>query len=542
MKLTDIGRMLINYTGSMFSRFATLDYLSDKERDLSSYDALKYPPIWFGVDKISSSIAQMPIVLYRKKERGSDKVIKHPVAKLMRRPNKSQTSFAFFRQLMLHAMLDGNGRAAVVRDESGRPIELIPLNPMYTLSIVSFGEKYHVTRPPEWDRLRLFFNPMNEEQARQKEGIIVIDDKDVVHILGLSEDGIQGIPLRKVGAPSIRAGLNAQNRVCSQMEKGFSGRLFFQVPTGVLRSKTEIDEFLEHVKKRHAGAKGDDVGVLREGITANVIDMNNQEAEMAATRLFQRQDASLLLGLESMPGDHDSVSYNSAEQKALAFIQMLGKWVTQIEQEFEFKLLTPAEYDRKTYILRAQPGVLLKTDMKTSAETIAGLVRGEIITPNEGREKLDMNPIEGGDTLRNPAITPATPGTSTEPKPTNQTMTPLAARRNEISATQSRISHMIGVESRNVANAAKKATDKKLSFIDWVGDFYSKKWEPKFADCVEEFGIDRNEASKHCLESKRRLLDVAKESTTDKLGENVASCVADWKNRATTILGVMSDV
>lgn len=538
MMLTDIGRRLIEYSGTVFSRFASFDYFSDNDKPLSSYEALKYPPIWFGVNKISSSIAQMPIVLYRKKDRGSDKVIKHPVAKLMRRPNKTQTSFAFFQQLMFHALLDGNGRAAIVRDEAGKPAELLTLHPTCTVSLIVDGEKYHITRPPEWDRLRKFFKPFSEYEAMRKEPLILIDDRDVIHILGLSEDGIQGIPLRRVGAMSMRAGLHAQKRVASQMEKGFSGRLFFQVPNGVLRNKTEMDEFVHEVKKRHSGADGDDVGVLREGITANIIDMSNQEAEMAATRLFQRQDAGLLLGLESLPGDDHSVSYNSAEQKALAFLQMLGKYVTQIEQELEFKLLTPSEYDRKVYVLRAQSGVLLKTDMKTSAETIAGLVRGEIITPNEGREKLDMNPIEGGDTLRNPAITPASPE---EPKredvPNETGITTVHPSKSEL-VLQSHVRHLIGVE----ANRIKKAAQHSKNFLGYVDNFYAKKWELYLADTLEEIGIDRDEARRHCAESRRLLLEVCDYSLPETLAENVAKCVSDWKNRASQIAGVIANV
>lgn len=538
MGLRSLSHSLLQYTNGVLSTLFGWNNEDYDPRGLSTLEALSYPAIWFGVSKIAGHVGQMPLYLYKKrKDNGADKqeANSHAVAGVLRRPNPLQISMTFRQTLMVHALMDGNGRAAIVRDAMGNPVELLLLDPDLTATVMVDGDKVHVTRPPEWDRLRQFF-PVYKGQ-NERDGLILIEDADVVHVLGLSVDGLSGIPLKKVCKRSIKTGIDAEKRVAKQMQSGFTGRIFLQAPPGVFRKQEDAEEFLEHVKKRHsAHGDGEDIGMLREGITANVVDMSNKEAEMAAVRLFQRQDAALLLGLEGILGDDTSVSYNSAEQKNIAYLSMLNRYLVPIEQEFEVKLLTKNEYRSGRYYMRFVTGHLLKSDAKTTMETLSLAVQSELMTSNEARAKLELNPIEGGDKLRNPAINPAEPAApAAEPvsDPVEESAAALAVR--------ARLSHLIGVEAGKVSTAATQAHAKGRNFLSWVDNFYSKKWEPQFANMLEEVGLDRELSTIHCAESMRRLLEVCDYSTPETLAENVSKCVSSWKLRANTI-GEMSNV
>jgi HK97 family phage portal protein len=526
--LRSLTNGLMQYSQGMLRSWFAFD-MEREFRTVSPHEALSYAPIWFGVSKIAGHVGQMPIHLYKRARNDGIEVVKnHPAVKTLRRPNPFMTHMKWAQTMMVHALLDGNGRCAIVR-ENGVPVELIILNPQCTASIIADGIVYHVTRPPEWDRLRLFFEPSEYESER--DGVIVLNDADVIHLTGLSEDGVSGIPLRKVCGRSIGAGIDADKRIAKQMKTGFVGKLFFEAPPGIFRKEEDAKNFLESVKERHSADRdAEDVGLLREGIKANVIDMNNREAEMAALRIFQRQDAALLLGLEGILGDDTSVSYNSAEQKNLAYLSMLSRWLVPFEQELEYKLLSTNEFNRNVYSFRFNTQQLLKSDAKSTVETLSLAVTSEIMTKNEARAKLDLNPIKGGDELRNPAINPAQ-SPSAPPPEEDDSMDDTSARN----AIRSRVEHLINVECGRVRTAAKQASTKGFNFLQWLDEFYDDKWQAKLANWLEELGMDRDLARLHCEESKRRLLEITDYTQPEDLVCNVGKCIEKWPMRSYTI-------
>jgi len=505
-----------------------------RHKSVTSERALSYAPIWYGVNKIAGHIGQLPVCVYRKLDRGAERDRKHNVHRLMRRPNAYQTSILFRETMATHSLLDGSGRAAIVRDKATKRItELLPLMPDVTSTLMQDGIKVHVSRPEPWDRVRLFFKSTKDRPGDKD--LLLFDDSEIFHIPGLSFDGINGLPLRRLAARNLGASISGEERLSNQMENGFSGSLMLQAPTGVFRRQEDAEEFLQAFEKRHNSAENSDkVGLLREGITANVVAMNNRDAEMIENRKFQRQDAALWLGLEQILGDDTSVSYNSLEQKNLAYLMnCLNKWLKRWEEEMEWKLLPRRQFDLESHFIRFNAAALLKSDYKTSVESLALGINATIISPNEAREKLDMNPYPGGDEYRNPAITPGS-GNDDPPAPPagerNDTEDDDMAAKARL-AVYSRLAHLIGVEANRVKSGAKAAKD----FGKWLDNFYSKKWEPQLAGELELLGMDRELATVHCQESRRRIAVAIDQSDKAAVAGIVADCVSSWKSRANTM-------
>lgn len=505
---------------------------------LTASDTLTLPAIWNGVSRISGHVSQLPMNVFRseydesgEKVGGTKDRMHNAYQLLMRRPNAYQTPIVFREQLCVHSLLDGNGRAAIVR-RGNRITELIPMLPSNTGTGMIEGEKFHVCQPHPDDRIRQFFAPIDGKSANGK---IVIDDADVLHIPGLSADGIAGIALKDVGRRNLGMAIGMEKRLSTQMEKGFSGSLMLEAPANMFRKQEDAEEFLEFFERRHNSPdKAGKVGMLREGMKANLLAMNNKDAEMIEQRKFARQDAALWLGLESILGDDSSVSYNSLEQKLLAYLMnCLNRWLKRWEEECEYKLLTNRQFKVESHYIRFNTGALLKSDYKTTVESLAQAITATIISPNEARSKLDLNPRDGGDKFVNPAITPGDQAA----EPPEETTPPddSGAGQAAALAVQSRLSHLIGVESGKVVTAARQASAKGKNFVEWLDNFYEGKWLAKLAECLEELGMDRELASLHCAESKRRILDVCDESTHETLADNVSACVANWKSRASNI-------
>lgn len=532
---------------------------SDKVERMDGQKALSYAPVWHCVSKISGAFMIMPLNLHQKKGRDINRVVDHPSYRLNRwRPNAYQTPSQWKRQMMCHALLWGNMRSYIHR-EGRTPVELIPLMPDRTATMLLEGEKWHATLINRDDRLSLF-----EDMEGKQEQVIWMRDGDVWHVPGLGFDGVNGQSLIYLARQSWGIGLNAEKHIASQQKKGYSGGLMLEAPVGVFRNEADAKEFLDKFREQHDGV--DNAGkaaLLREGVKANVMQMSNSDAQFLEQRRFQREDTALLFLLEGILGDTSHASYNSLEQKNLAYrLNCLAPWTTAIEEESDLKLLTDRERAAE-YYHKFNDGALLRTEKGATMAFVSQGIASTVLNPNEARQLFDLNPYEGGDEYGNPNTTSNKPdngagGAANTPDPTpksqldklikavkdaNQNLPKSYLREllgfepAENKATTALLSHLFGVEANRITSGAEKASN----FIEWMDNFYSKKWESVLADNMEAMGLDRELATIHCTESKRRLLEVCDYSTAETLVENVKKCVSNWKLRSNSI-GVLENV
>lgn len=500
---------------------------SDSGVNVTVESALGYSPIWYGVNKIAGHIGLLPLNLHRRIERGIEIAQNNPVHQLMRyRPNDYQTAMTFRKTLMMHALLTGNGRAAIVR-ENGVPVELLPLMPANTHTCLVNGEKWHIVTSSDEERCSWVSGPADKYRDGK---IYRIRDEDVLHIIGLSWNGYQGLSLVQIAKDAIGLGLAAQKATSRSFKNGSKPGVVIEAPIGMFRDDKDAKEFIDHFNDYHEGLDNQGrAALLREGMKMSTVTMSAQDAQWLEQRQFQRIDVAALLGLETLPGDADSVSYSSLEQKNIAYLQnCLGPWIENWEQETHYKLLTPREQRRLFF--KFDESELLRTDNKTKAETITLLVNGRIINPNEAREKFGMNPVEGLDEFANPAITPGTPGgqSSEGEQQDQEILTPEDASRRAIVA---HLQHRIKVESDHVLRAA----GNQGNYLSWLDRFYGEKWPKTMAAACETMGGSRQLAEQHCSESHQQLVEIAGAVTIDGLADAVAETVEKWPHRAESL-------
>lgn len=524
-----IGRALNRLSGGYLNWW--LDD-SDTFRRMSASRALSYAPVFSCVNLISGAFTVMPLNLHRKTGRNITRPTGHPSYKLLRwRPNAYQTPAVFKQQMLCHALLWGNARA-YVRRENGKPVELIPMMPDRTVTAIVDGEKMHGTYVNPGERLDKF--TLSEAVRSHPERLVVVHDRDVWHIPGVGFDGIAGLSVISLARQSWDIGLGAEAYSARQQAKGYSGGLMLEAPEGAFRRAEDAEEFLAAFKKAHAGAdNAGSVALLRAGIKANVMAMSNADSQFIEQRRFQREDVALWFGLQGIIGDNSGNSYRSLEQKNLAYrINCLGPWASKIEEESDLKLLNERERLQDHYH-KFNDGALLRTE-KSAAMTFGTQgVTGRILSPNEVREMFDLNPYEGGDTYENPAVSPGQPGSQSESRESSD-------QSDEMTAQRSRFAHLIGVESGKVEQAADQATTKGKNFLAWLDDFYDAKWPEKLSGWLAEIGVDESVAHAHCEESRRQLLEVCDYSQPENLAENVRKCVSTWKARSNSIAKVQN--
>ena len=307
----------------------------------------------------------------------------------------------------------------------------------------------------------------------------------------------------------------------------------------MFRRQEDAKDFIDAFNATEAGSENaGKAGLLRDGIKANAISMSNNDAQFVELQKFNRQDIGMLFGLEGMPGDGDSTSYNSLEQKQLAYLAALDRWLVKFEEQCDTKLRTFQEKRQRTTYFKFNRGALLRTDLMTTAEAMSKFIQNRIMNPNECRAKLDMNPYVGGDEFINPAIQ-----TTAEQSPDEVEDTPEDDAEDEAEgesdssqnvnnrAAEQMLRDLIKTEGNNAINAAGKA-----GFVAWIGRNYGK-WESKIADKIEAIGLDRDLARIHCQESTQILAGLAAKHGQKDLKNAVETEVKSWGNRVFNLLG-----
>jgi HK97 family phage portal protein len=534
----DFLRLFTGRLGSMLGGLFGLTPDIQASR-ISPRRALEYAPVWYAVNKVAGHFSQLPINCHRRLERGSEIDRKHPgYAIVHQRPNSFQTAPEWKMQGAASLLLYGNWRCAIVKQGS-RPVELIPYNIEASGSMWIDGERWHGTSVCKGHPLAKAFGFTEEHNT------IWLKDEAVFFVHGLSLDGLAGLNPTAVMANSLDAGLSAEDQVRMLAKKGFSGSLILESPAGMFRNEEDAKKFLEMFREAHDGSENTGkTAMLREGIKANMVSMSGRDSQWIEQRLFQRQEAAMWFCLEEIIGDDSSVSYNSLAEKHLAYLtNCLNRWLVHIEAACDRALLTDRQKDGQTHYFKFNTSAMMRMDPSTQAEYLTKLIASRVMSPNEAREKLDMNPYDGGDTYENPAIQVQKTGENGTNNDENMSENGENGAGNEqIDAKRraivSRLRHLIGIEQQRVATAAKQK-----SFVASLEKFYAK-WVESLGQVCEELGGSATMAADHCEQSQATLIELMTATDPKTLADAVGEATATWGERAESladqILGAMN--
>jgi HK97 family phage portal protein len=527
----DLFRRFITRIGSGLSAFFGVSPEFGDSK-VTPRRAIEYAPVWYAVNKIAGHFSQLPINCHRRLERGSTVERSHPGHKLVHtRPNEYQTAPEWKMFGAPSLLLYGNWRCLIVR-EGSRPVGLYPLLPDRSGSEWYEGKRYHGTVLCKHEPLAKLLGVTEDSQT------VWFPDEDVFFVHGLSFNGLAGLNASAVMSNSLDAGLSAEDQVRNLAKKGFSGSLILEAPGGMFRNEEEAKKFLSMFREAHDGAENTGkTAMLREGIKANMVSMSGKDSQWIEQRLFQRQEAAMWFCLEEILGDDSSVSYNSLAEKHLAYLtNCLNRWLVHIEAACNRSLLTERQLTSETHYFKFNTNALMRMDPLKQAEYLTKLIAATVMSPNEAREKLEMNPYEGGDEYKNPAITVTEPVDEPEDVPDN----PEPDDDSEPDARQkmaivSRLRPLLAIEQQRVAAAMKTKSP-----VAAVERFYAK-WQDTLSDVCEQLGGTPYAAAEHCRQSQDALIEMMGRTAVKALPDAVGELTAAWGERveelADNILG-----
>lgn len=346
--------------------------------NVNAETALRFSAVWACVQVLAQDVAKLPLIMYRRTaDGGKERATDHPLYWLLHdQPNGWQTSFEWRQQKQAHVELRGNAYSYVNRYR-GEVRELIPLPPADVT--VEQDDRHRVTY----------------KVRRQRGNPDVYPASDILHVRGLSTDGLNGLSPVTAAREGIGLGLVAEKH---------GGRLFANGarPGAVLKHPSTLsEEAAERLKNRvEAATTGDNAFrllFLEEGVELESVGLSSEDAEWLASRKFQIEDVARFYRVPLHKiGNLDRATNNNIEHQSLEYVidsllSRLNAW----EQRLKMTLLTPAE--RREFYFEFLVDGLLRGDNKSRWEAYRLARLSGAISPNEIRSRENMNPYEGGD-------------------------------------------------------------------------------------------------------------------------------------------------
>lgn len=371
-------------------------------RSVSVKTAIEVATVFACMRVIGEGIAQVPLKLMLQKGNTRLPAVDHPLYSLLKTsPNEWQTSFEYRETLAMHLVLCGNAYSFINRSNRAGIMELIPFEPGAVT--VKRADDYTLTY----------------EVRGQSGEPMPFPAKAIWHIKGPSWNSWMGLEAVALAREAVGLAMATEEQQARMQRNGVRSSGTYSVE-GTLPD--------DKYKALRAWVDSEMGGVENTG-KATIMDrsakwlnttMTGIDAETLATRKYQVEEICrffrvnpIMVGAESK-----NTTYASAEQMFLAHVvHTLSPWFTRLEQSIDANLLTEADRAAGLYANFVDEG-LLRGSMSEKHALILSDVNGGIITPNEGRELMDLNPMSDPkcDELRVPAnIAGAQPDTPVTP-------------------------------------------------------------------------------------------------------------------------------
>lgn len=342
--------------------------------------ALTCSAVWDAVVLVSEDVSSLPLKLYRRLEGGGKAPFEnHPLYRLLHdAPNSEMSSMVWRRTMHAHAMLWGNAYSEIERDGAGRPVAFWPLTP---------------------DRVSLFRQDgrLKFRYVNPSGGDVDFEQRDIIHIAGLSFDGGAGYNVVDKARESIALAIAAERFGSTFFGNNaqIGGVVTFK---GSKPSPESEDNKRAELAARHEGVdRAHRLLLLYNDAQFKQTAVEPNNAQFLETRVFQIREVARRWKIPPHKlGDLADATFSNVEQEEISYRTSRVRPDLELwEQELSRKLIAPSE--RNIQVIEHVKQGMLAVDAAGRAALYAAEFTVGGITSNEIREFEGLNPIKGGD-------------------------------------------------------------------------------------------------------------------------------------------------
>ena len=340
--------------------------------------AMRLSAVFGAVRVISETIASLPWDVKQDVDGTTRNASAHPINKLIHSPNGMMTDFNFREVCQAHLCLHGNAFIAIRRNEAGQPVKLIPVHPDRVQVKVYKDEKFYTI----------------------DDGKETFDDTEMIHILGLSFDGVVGKSVIEAARESIGLGLAADQFGGSFFGNGANVSAILTHPGRL--SDEAYKRLMASWQRRYSGLdNAHKTAILEEGMSLQKVSISPQESQFLETRKFGVEDIARFfrIPLAYLGSLENSSTRANIEEQGIQFQRnTILPWVKRWEAEFNRKLFPNDE----AYYIRMNMDGLLRGDISSRYSSYAIARQWGWLSVNDIRRHESMDPIQGGDVYLQP--------------------------------------------------------------------------------------------------------------------------------------------
>lgn len=340
------------------------------------------------VEKTAKACAGINWLLYRKGRNGDViEIYEHPLLDLMERPNPWQGQASFIENVIAYLRLSGNSYIEKVGPKNGPPRELYTLRP---------------------DRMKVIPGNAQEpvagyiyEVAGNK---VTFGTDEILHLKTFNPlNDWYGLSPLEIAARSIDQNNASRAWNVGLLQNGArpSGALVYPETL----QEDQYERLREQIEQKYAGPKNAGRPLILEGgLDWKEMGLSPRDMNWIEGLRLSAREISIALGVPSeLIGDSTNKTYSNYQEARKAFYQEtvlpLMDWLRDDLNNW----LTPM-FGERLYLDYDRDDIEALQEERSAVWTRSiSAVNSGILTPNEARETMGYEAIEGGDSLRVPA-------------------------------------------------------------------------------------------------------------------------------------------
>lgn len=368
---------------SLRKAFSDLGGITESGVSVTQESAQKFSAVWQALLIKSIIPASLPLEFYE--ETGNiRKPIEHDAKEVLMRPNGLMNRFTFVEVMNAWLAGWGNGIALIDNRRTGRPESLMPIHPSCVEPKLSGGRIFYIIKEEDLGIEGTFFS------------------EEILHYKGFTTTGLWGKSPIEVAKDNIGLSLATEKFGSTFFKKG--GNLKSVIETEGHIPDKEFELWKSRWQTSYYGPAGDhETPVLEYGMKYKQLSIPLDASQFIETRLFGIQDVGRWFNLPThMLRELSRSTFSNIEHQDIEYVKYsLRPDLRRQELELEEKLLLPKERGRIR--IRYNLDGLLRGDLASVTQHIKEMVYAGVMSRNEGRNLLNMNPLAGLDDPLTPA-------------------------------------------------------------------------------------------------------------------------------------------
>ena len=345
--------------------------------NVSEKSSIGLTAVWAAVRLLSETIASLPINVY-KIDKNNSKFIDYPNplnTLISSSPSPQYTRYNFIETMMTNLLLWGNAYAHIIRNGGARAVELRIIPP-------------EIVEPFKSEDDGLIYYKIKDSN--------ILASKEILHIVGLSFDGVKGQSPIQACQQALGIGMASQQFGANFFGRGANLSGVLEHPARL--SDDAANRLRDSWNSRFSGIQNShQTAILEEGVKFKPIGMPLADAQFIETRRFSVEEIARIYRVPNhLINDLSKSSFNNIEQQSLEFSKFsLSPYLVSWEEELNRKLLP--ERELKTHFFKFSTRELLRSDATSRADYYTKLFNIGVLSINDIRDQEDLNKIENGD-------------------------------------------------------------------------------------------------------------------------------------------------